>query len=295
MTEMPNANALAVVVTYNPDADLSRNLAALRLQFAHVLVVDNGSANVEPVRVAATESGCVLVCNSTNFGIARALNQGVEALLAGSFGWLATFDQDSLLPDGGIDGLFATCAAYPAAERIGIMAMAHRDRGTGRDYHHRVDILEEEPAWRLLRATITSGSMVRREVFEQVGRFEDDLFIDAVDHEFCLRVRRHGWLIVEARAHVMAHSIGATTVTKVLGLPVVCTHHSPLRRYYMVRNHLEVCRRNILFDPAWSFKAFAQAGSGALAAVLCEQRKLAKLRAVLLGLAHFMLRRFGPL
>ena len=294
MTALQRQDVLAVVVTYNPDGALAHNLAALREQFAHVLVVDNGSGNVDAVRVAAAACGCALVCNPVNLGIAVALNQGVDALLSGSFEWLATFDQDSLLPDGCVDGLFAVRAAYPNAERIGILAMAHRDRGTNADYHHRWDIIRETPAWRLLRVTITSGSLVRREVFKQVGRFENRLFIDGVDHEFCLRVRSHGWQVVEARGHVMPHSIGASTVTRFLGLSVVCTHHSPLRRYYMVRNHLEVCRRNLWFDPVWASKTFVQVVSGALAAVLCEQRKFAKLRAVLLGVAHFLARRFGP-
>jgi rhamnosyltransferase len=75
---------------------------------------------------------------------------------------------------------------------------------------------------------------------------------------------------------------------------LVCTHHSPLRRYYITRNLLEVGLRNLWFDPTWSVKSLWQLAAGDAAAVFYERDKLAKLRAILLGAFHFAVRRFGP-
>jgi rhamnosyltransferase len=284
---------LAVVVTYNPGPGLLHNLQAIRSQVEHVLIVDNGSMDIQTVRTAASSTGCALEENGANLGIATALNRGVARALEGEFDWLATFDQDSLLPEDAIRGLLALYAGHPQRTEVGLVAPAHRDRGTQADYHLPVDIIAETSQWRLLRCTITSGSLIRCEVLCDIGGFEDRLFIDSVDHEFCMRMRKSGWKVIEHRGVVMPHSIGAATQHRVLGLRIICTHHPPIRRYYITRNLLEVAVRNLLFDPVWSTKALLQLTSGAIASVTFEQNRAAKLHAILSGARDFLFRRFG--
>jgi rhamnosyltransferase len=285
---------LAAVISYNPDQRLTRHLQALRSQCDAVVVIDNGSSNLGRIEEASAQTGCRLVSNGSNLGVAAALSQAARMAQEGGFDWLATFDQDSLCPPGAINGLLELHERHPQRDRIGVLALSHRDRATGRDYHHRLDILVESTNWRSLRSTITSGSLVRVDLFEQIGLFDDALFIDAVDHEFCLRVRKQGWLVIEGRRQVLEHSIGDATEHRLLGRRIVCTHHSPVRRYYMTRNQLEVCGRNLLVDPVWATKGLLQFAAGSMAALIYETDKLAKFRAILTGMWHFALRRFGP-
>lgn len=287
-------SVLAAVVTYNPDHDLSGNLLALRRQVAAVVVIDNGSAGAGDIERLALAAGCRFIGNGANLGVAAALSQAARLTMAEGFDWLATFDQDSLVRPGSIGGLFEVQAAHPHPERIAILAMSHRDRATGRDYHHPEDIIETTPLWRSVRATITSGSLTRVEVFRQVGVFDDALFIDTVDHEFCLRCRRQGWLVIEGRAQVMEHSIGAATEHGFLGRRIACTNHAPVRRYYITRNTLEVVRRYLVFDPAWTLPQLYYLGAGNVLILMFEAHRLAKLGAMLSGAADFLLRRFGP-
>jgi rhamnosyltransferase len=286
--------AVGVVVTYNPGPYLAGHLRALREQIAQVVVVDNGSSDVEAVRRACGETGCRLVRNDRNLGIAAALNQGAAAALEAGAEWLAMFDQDSLPPPGAVDALLQLARAHPRSERIGVIAMTHSDRGTGRPYHAPSDVLEEGPGWRVLRTTITSGSLARCAVLRELGGFEERLFIDFVDHEFCLRLRRHGWLVVEAPDVVMTHSMGASREHRFLGRRMVLTHHGAWRRYFMTRNQLEIYSRNLLFDPVWSARGLATLAVGTVAMLLVEEQAPAKLRAVLRACRDFALRRFGP-
>lgn len=285
---------LAVVISYNPDHRLPRHLQALISQCDAVVVIDNGSSNLAWVENVTAQTRSRLISNGTNLGVAAALSQAARIAQEGDFYWLATFDQDSLCPPGAISALLKLHEAHPQRNRIGILALSHRDRATGRDYHHHLDILVNGAGWRSVRSTITSGSLVRVGLFEQVGHFDDGLFIDSVDHEFCLRMRKHGWLVIEGQQQILEHSIGEATEHSLAGRRIVCTHHSPLRRYYMTRNQLEVCGRNLLVDPIWATKGLLQFTAGSIAALLYEQDKLAKLRAMLTGVAHFALRRFGP-
>jgi rhamnosyltransferase len=172
--------------------------------------------------------------------------------------------------------------------------MSHRDRATGRDYHHPEDIIETTPLWRSVRATITSGSLTRVRVFEEVGLFDDRLFIDSVDHEFCLRCRRRGWLVIEGRGQLMEHSIGAITEHPFLGRRIACTNHSPLRRYYITRNTLEVIRGYLFMDPVWTLSQLYYLLAGNVLILMFESQRVAKFGAMLRGSADFLLRRFGP-
>jgi rhamnosyltransferase len=172
--------------------------------------------------------------------------------------------------------------------------MAHRDRNTGRDYHVRFDIIHEAPHWREVRTAITSGSLVRVAVFGAVGLFDDALFIDSVDHDFCLRCRRRGLLVIESRDQVLEHAIGQATVDRLLWREVTPAHHSPMRRYYITRNSLEMCRRYLFTDFIWTAEQLYLLGVGALAMLFLEDQRRAKTWAMLRGVRDFALRRFGP-
>jgi rhamnosyltransferase len=269
-------------------------MRALRLQFSHVLVVDNGSLNQDFVIEVAHLTNCSLICNNENVGVATALNQAIAKVLLTDFEWLATFDQDSMISPSSAFQLFAMYCASEYRDRVGIISMAHLDRALGKGYHGKKNVLAEGDDWRLLRATITSGSYVRMAAILSVGLFDGKLFIDAVDHDFCLRLRRRNWLILEGKNCILIHSIGNATSHRLLGREFACTHHSALRRYYITRNHLEVSVRNLVFDPSWSLKNLFQLMAGNVATLMYEDKKKDKLYAMLEGTAHFLLRRFGP-
>ncbi len=190
--------------------------------------------------------------------------------------------------------MLRVCGTHPERARIGVVCAAHRDRATGTGYVHAREVIREGTGWRILRTSITSGSLVRCDVLRQAGIFEERLFIDCVDHEFFLRVRRTGWLLLEASDIVMEHSLGASTVGTFLGRRVVLTHHSAIRRYYITRNHLEICLRNLVFDPRWSVRGLLTLAYVTVTVLALEEDKQAKLRAVGQGVFDFLARRFGP-
>jgi rhamnosyltransferase len=287
-------SVIAVVVTFNPGADLALNLAALRAQLANVVVIDNGSAEAAEIETLARAAGCRFIRNSSNLGVAAALSQGARLAMAENFDWLATFDQDSLVQAGAIAGLLGVHATHPRRDRIAVVSMSHRDRATGRDYHHPEDILETTPSWRGVRATITSGSLIRTEAFRRLGVFDDRLFIDTVDHEFCLRCRRAGFLVIEGREQLLEHSIGAVTEHDFFSRRIACTNHSAQRRYYITRNTLEIVRTYFTTDPLWTLSQLYYLLAGNILILVFEGDKGAKALAMIAGAFDFVRRRFGP-
>ncbi len=65
---------------------------------------------------------------------------------------------------------------------------------------------------------------------------EDSLFIDAVDSEYCWRIRHNGFLVIKNNDALLAHKLGDGK-KKILGFLYVGVP-SPIRHYYQVRNTL---------------------------------------------------------
>jgi rhamnosyltransferase len=93
-----------------------------------------------------------------------------------------------------------------------------------------------------LEHTLSSGSLIPKYVYDTVGGMDNDLFIDAVDSEYCWRIKKHGFLIVKNNNALLAHKLGDGK-KKILGCLNVSVP-SPIRHYYQVRNVLLLFRRN---------------------------------------------------
>lgn len=296
--DLPAAQAhavLAVVVTYHPPPELTDHLRAIRRQVGALVVVDNGSPDWQRTEALCLELGASFVRNLRNEGIARALNQGAERAQAGGYRWLAMFDQDSALPDGTIAALVALAARHPQADRVGIVATSFRDRRLGRAQHDPSNTFVDGPDWREVRTLITSGSLVLVDTFTRVGGFDERLFIDFVDYDHCFRLRRAGWLLLQSKDILLDHAIGQLSAHRLLGRTVHCSNHSPARRYYLTRNQLEFYRRSLFHEPYQALWGVYSLVTRSALVVLFEEDRAAKAQAILRGLWHFAVRRFGAL
>jgi rhamnosyltransferase len=292
--EAGRRSILTAVVTWRPDAGLASRLAALGPQADHLLVIDNGSPDISRIRAAAAAAGGHVLANAANLGMAAALNQAAVAARKAGCAWLAAFDQDSLVPAGALADLLDLWEAHADRDRIGVLSMSRRDVASGRDYHRPGDILAETADWRSVRTAITSGSLIRADLIESLGGFDERLFIDGVDHEFCLRARAAGWLVVESRRTIMDHALGAIEARRLLGQAGPVSNHAPDRRFYITRNTLEICLRRPRLDPIWRRHALAHLAKESLAVALLERQRAAKIAAMAQGVWRFAAGRFGP-
>ena len=282
---------LAVVVTFNPDAELLENLRQLKVQVDDVLVIDNASDNPATVAAAAMAAGCDLVKNPCNLGVAGALNQAADLAKQKGFEWLWTFDQDSRVAPGAAPALLKLAEAYIGPRPIGVIATSHRDRISNKDYHLPGDICQNFEDFRVVKTTITSGSLYRREIFDVVGIFEERLFIDAVDHEFCLRCRKFGYFILESKAAMISHSLGSPQYF--FGGRIKIGNYSPQRLYYINRNHLFILLRYIGTDFSFVVLRMMFTIFNDLAVLAFQQKRRANLTAMVLGFMHCVSGKFG--
>jgi rhamnosyltransferase len=239
-----------VVVTYRPDIVLLENLRRLLKQIPAVIVVDNGSdgSSAQVVEAAGNLAGVQLIRNGTNLGIATALNVGIRRALQSGSKWVATFDQDSSIPDHYFEKLLCAYNACPASEKVGMIVPGKWSAGVASQAK---PAHPEDPLFSFIAAAITSGSLIKAEVFQMVGFYDDALFIDYVDVDFCLRLQKNGFKILNATSVVLGHELGAKQTRNLFGFRLSFRIHTAWRYYYIIRNRLVLYRRYLTTFPRW--------------------------------------------
>ena len=76
------------------------------------------------------------------------------------------------------------------------------------------------------------------DIFKKVGYFDESLFIDMADTDFCMRLYENNIKMIKVKSVVLYHSLGEARRLKNGFLSFNITNHSPLRGYYMIRNRL---------------------------------------------------------
>jgi rhamnosyltransferase len=284
---MVTQSVCAVIVTYNPAATLVDNVVAVATQVGKVVVIDNGSSasTATYLQHLETKLRCHVIRNHQNLGISAALNLGAKYAIEGGFDWISTFDQDSQVCEGFISKMLEVYRRASHPEGVALIAPKYVDRETG------VEVRLRRASNGEILATMTSGSMIPSKVIARLGFFDETLYMDGVDKEFCLRARREGMFIIQSPA-VLLHSLGRTTYHRLFGLRFGATNHSARRRYYITRNGLRLLIRYAK-DWPWAWREIRWMLCDAAKIILVEDDKWKKFRAMMAGSADALSGKMG--
>jgi rhamnosyltransferase len=269
----------AVITTYHPTSEMVANLSKVRAQAQGMVVVDNGSnpEELSSLRQAATELGCRLIENGDNLGVAEALNRGVKWAKEQGFPWVILFDQDSKITEGFLGAMLETWESHPHREKIASLHPRYVEPG-----------LDGDP--RIKRApdggpfvSITSGALMPAWIFDRIGYFVSEYFMDEVDTEYCLRIRAAGYAVMDSREAALVHWVGRPTSASLLRFRIRPTNQNAIRRYYISRNRIATYRKYATIFPAWVLGAAYAAARETAKALIVEEDRARKFRNVLLG------------
>jgi GT2 family glycosyltransferase len=249
-----------VVVAYNNGDNIGRLLETLlsqSKQLAEIVVVDNASSDATLEIVKQKFPQVTLVANTCNMGVGGGYAQGLEYGYQKRYEWIWLLDGDSLPQASALEELARAFARLRLTHpKIGILASCPvnpltNERYDGFLWRGRFVPLpnglakSREPF--PVDSTISSGCLVSRRVVEDVGLPRADFFMDFVDQEYNLRMRRKGYEIIFVPASIIYHEIGKSRVIKSRILRAIAhfaTRGRPLaveppwRQYYMVRNQV---------------------------------------------------------
>ncbi|MBI3480405.1 MAG: glycosyltransferase family 2 protein [Nitrosomonadales bacterium] len=236
----------AIFVCFHPEFELFRSAVEAMSGQAGMLVVVNNGAGAEVERWLK-HSDYPTLNYPENIGVASAHNRGMEWAASHGASYVILMDQDSIAAPGMVSTLLASARqlrldgvkfaaigprivsmksgeSHPMI-RLGLFSNTRRYDDT-MNKAMEVDIL------------ISSGTLIPLELTGDIGRMNEDLFIDNVDMEWCFRARYKGYkLYIEPNA-VLRHNLGdSTRKIRLLGnVPMIL--HGPVRLYYMMRNRI---------------------------------------------------------
>lgn len=291
----PNeANTCAVIVTFHPDERFVFLLHRVTSQFPAIFIIDNGSspAALEMLQREDSQPKITLISNPTNRGIAAALNQGTRQARIANFDWAVTFDQDTEIYPGFLTKMLDVFDKSGGGNIIigSNYDESHKSRKITKHRLDDADLIAKER-----KTLITSGTLIPLDIFDRIGAFREDYFIDSVDHEFSLRAREHGYRLLMSRQPFMQHSIGNAVDRQRNFRLLLSYHHPPKRKYYISRNTVFTAIHYFSREPAWSIRQGWRMLSDLASIILLEDDKARKLRAFLTGMAHGIKGKMGPI
>lgn len=277
-----NSRICGIIVTYRPEASVVENIRQLTEQVSEVLVIDNSPGSVEDhiFREVERLPGVRVIRNYKNLGIGAALNIGIKCALKKSYDWIATFDQDSTIAENFFQTMLSAYDNCPFQTRVALISPVHCASILKKNNPRDSEI------FRLIQDAWTSGSLIRASIFSEVGFFDEVLFIDYVDFDFCLRLGKKGYKLIRSCQSYLAHHLGTAETHVFFGITLTIKTHRPWRHYYMMRNRLWMIRRYAGSFPFWGIKELRWIPLDLLKIIFFETDKRAKISYMCKGFHH---------
>jgi GT2 family glycosyltransferase len=285
----------SVTVATNAGHMLPRQIEALQRQskpLEEIIVVDNASTDNTQQVLSAKYPQVTVLSLSANLGVGGGFSAGLAyAAIQKKHDWVWLLDDDSVPKFDAIETLLRGLESVKgASDDIGILAPLPVHPGSGQLYPGllwRRGWVQPSPELLcqpvcFVDAVISSGSLVRREAVENVGLPRQDFFMDFVDFEYCLRMRRQGLKVALVCGSVLDHAIGDPRAVTFLGFARTWNDHAPWREYYFVRNQTFTIWN---FYPDWKSRFYVLRTTirHAAGTLLFGRRKFACLQMMLFG------------
>jgi GT2 family glycosyltransferase len=209
-----------ITLSYHSKAQIERCLSALVAQDAEIIHADNGG-DLDMAVLAAKFPTVRQIANPVNFGFAVGMNRAVTQSTGD---WIGLINPDAFLDAGWLDAMKAVIARYPdvklftslqidaeqpdrldgAGDALAFFGFPYR-AGIGHKVPSHMDIAE-------VFAPCGAAMLIRRDLWEQLGGFDEDFFCYCEDADLGFRARLLGercLFVPQAKVnHVGSASLG---------------------------------------------------------------------------------------
>jgi rhamnosyltransferase len=266
-----------VVVLYNPDSIVEKNIRSYLNQLVHLYIVDNSEQPDKTLsKIFSDTQKAEYIFNNRNLGMASALNIAVDRALKDGYSFLLTMDQDSYFEEGSLEILIENLSD---ANYVGIFSPFHKNKF----FTNPPKLKGREEVSDIM----TSGNVLNLSAVEKAGKFKEDYFIDYVDIEYCLRLRKYGYKIIRVNDSILVHNEANLSKRKIFGLTFYPQNHSAFRWYYKVRNFLYLKKEYYNSFSDYLEVEKKNIRNNIIKVLLFEKDKFKKLYMILKGYIHF--------
>ena len=224
-----------ITVSFNSVAPLQAMLKTVP-EHCRVVVVDNASED-DSVKVAE-QSGATVIVNDENVGFSRACNIGANAARTE---YLFFLNPDTELEPNTIDELCHATQRHPYASAFAPVLLSQ----SGVPVLMSKSVLVPQKRW-LPRelpdtdfevpAILGAAIFVSKRIFEEVGRFDENIFLYSEDDDLSYRLRKQLGPIMIIRSAQLMH-LGRRSTSVGNSLAGFKRYHFHRSRVYVVRKH----------------------------------------------------------
>ncbi len=244
------------IVNWNTRKDLEEAIASV---FAsdpglslEIIVLDNASTDGSVQMMRARFPGVKLLESAENLGFARGYNRAAQAA-AGRY--LLVLNPDTVVQAGALRRLVEFLDSHPEAGAAGprllnadgslqfscrhfptplaaILRNTFLGRLLPRNRFTRCYLMSDWDHTAIQSVDWVSGAAIciRREVWEQVGGFDERFFMYAEDIDWSLRAQQAGWKVYYVPEATIIHRIGRSSDQR--PFPMVIEFHRSMARFY---------------------------------------------------------------
>lgn len=266
----------AVVILFNPDNSVLRNIDSIYNQVDKIYAVDNSIfINNEFQNEIKKKEKVEYIPLGENKGIGYVLNYVIKKV-ENNYEFLLTMDQDSYADSEMINNLLQAFNFYPNAV-VSAPIYFHKYDKNIKNIQKFNEVLFEK----------TSGNLINLKLINKVGLFNEELFIDYIDIEFCLRVNLSGYKVIQVSDAFLHHNEGNLSSKKFLNKIVFPYNHQPIRYYYKIRNYFYLKELYSLNYPNFFKDEFINYLKQLLKVLFYEESKFEKFKMTIRGFLDF--------
>lgn len=285
----------AVIITYNVENDFKNRINKLKGKVNEIIVVDNGSKAETISMLKELEKEITIIYLEKNKGIAYALNTGIKYSIEKGYDWILTLDHDSIVTDNMINNMLKCYEGFEGElkEKVAMLVPVHVEEKEHENNHVINNEEVSSKSYTEVLTEITSGALTKASIYKSVGLYDEKLFIDLVDHDYCLSLNKKGFKVIQVNSAILIHNLGESVKKSILGLKMIPTNHSPLRRYYMSRNRHYIWNKYKKDFPGWVLTDKRRFITENLKIVLFEDNKIEKFKYIRQGIRDYKNNIFG--
>lgn len=225
---------IATVVTlYHPDKNAPGNIGSYSPKTGKTYVFDNTEKASFLKKQFDGHPAVAYFHSGENEGIAKVLNKAAQMAIKDGYDWLLMMDQDSKFEGDRFDQYLNCVKAYGDNNDVAMFGV--NDETDPEKIPNKAEPLVTDQL-------ITSGTLLNLALFTEIGAFDENLFIDSVDHDYSIRVLQHGYKMIKFPHIHLSHSIGKlekrASIKTLFLIKKLKRIHPPVRCYYMYRNLL---------------------------------------------------------
>ncbi|WP_124045919.1 glycosyltransferase [Clostridium perfringens] len=229
---------VAIIVTYNIDRKIIEVFEAIRKQVDKIIIVDNNSNDntLKLLKKLVEENINVeLIENDKNYGIAKALNIGIEVSRKFNPKFLITLDHDSILQHNAIEKMTLLYKKLTNdIDKIGaITPMVYDINKNGY-----LTKCSEKYEYQYISETIQSGTLINFEVFREINGFNESLKTYYVDTDFFYKLIKARYTIVQCNNAILYHEEVKKSMHKIGTKIFYYPNYSNYALYYRARNYV---------------------------------------------------------